>query len=235
MVRLKVDLHTHSSDDVFDAVAFTAETLIDVAVSEGYGALAISCHTRQCCTPALVEYARRRGLLLVPAIELLVEHKHVVVLNPSESAAVASTFRELRAADRRESIVLAPHAFYPEESCLRDRLIEHIDLFDAIEYSSVYLRYYNPNRRAAAVARQYGIPMLGTSDIHALPHCQRTFSWLQMEEVSVPALIAAIRAGRIEVVTTPRRFTELKELFTFFVAYKMRTMFSRKKKGGAAS
>jgi len=224
MTRLKADLHTHCSDDRFDRVAFPPERLIDVVAGKGYQVLAIACHLRLVYTPALVEYARRRGVLLVPAIELMVMRKHVVVINPSEAAACASTFAELRAADRKESIVLAPHPYYPDRACLHRQLVENIDLFDAIEYCAMYSRFVNPNRRAVKTARRFGLPMIGSSDIHALPHCSRTFTWLDVDEVSVAGVVRAIRAGRVKVETTPRPLWDITTMFSFYLSYQVRTL-----------
>ena len=224
MTRLKADLHTHCSDDRFDHVALPAEKLIDVVAGKGYNVLGIACHMRRVYTDALAEYARRRGVLLVPAIELMVENKHVVVINPSESGARATTFAELRAADRSESIVLAPHPFYPARSCLHRRLIENMDQFNAIEYCAMYRRFANPNRWAVKTAHRFGLPMIGSSDVHSLPHCSRTFTWLDVDEVSVAGVIRAIRAGRVEVVTRPRAILDITTMFSFFVSYHVRTL-----------
>lgn len=224
MIRLKADLHTHTSDDRVDHVAYSAETLIDVVAGKGYQVLAIACHMRCAYTEALAEYALRRGVLLIPAIELLVEDKHVVVLNPSESAARAMTFAALREADRSESIVLAPHPFYPDRSCLHQRLSENIDIFDAVEYCAMYNHFVNFNRRAEKIARRYGKPMIGSSDAHTLPHCSRTFTWLDVDEVSVKGVIQAIRAGRTRIETLPRSMLDITTMFSFFVSYQVRTL-----------
>ncbi|HPC16877.1 MAG TPA: PHP-associated domain-containing protein [Candidatus Hydrogenedentes bacterium] len=224
MPRLKADLHTHCADDRYDRVAFSAETLIDTVAEQGYDVLAIACHVRLVHTPALVEYARRRGVLLMPAIELMVEGKHIVVLNPSEAAARASTFAELRAADRRESVVLAPHPYYPDPSCLHGRLVENIDLFDAVEYCATYKRLLNPNWPAVRTARRFGLPMIGSSDIHAMPHCAHTFTWIDAEEASVAGIVRAIRAGRVEVETSPRPLKDIMSMFTFYFSYHVRTL-----------
>lgn len=224
MMRLKADLHTHCSDDRLDRVGFSVETLIDVVAGKGYQVLAIACHLRRVYTAAMVEYARRRDVLLVPAIELMVDGKHVVVINPSEAGASATTFAELRAADRGESIVLAPHPYYPDRSCLHGQLAKHIDLFDAVEYCATYGRFANPNRWAVKTARRFGLPMIGSSDIHALPHCSRTFTWLDVDEVSVAGIVRAIRAGRVEVETSPRPLWDITTMFSFYVSYQVRTL-----------
>lgn len=209
MLRLKADLHTHTADDPKDRVRYSAETLIDAAAQLNVNVLGIACHERLAHTRRLAAYASRRGILLVPGIELLVEGRHVVVLNPDEAQAAATTYAELQRLGSRDGVILAPHPFYPDPACLRGQLLKHIDLFDAIEYACVYVPGLNPNRKAAAVAERYGLPLIGTSDTHALPYCDSTFTWIEAEERSVAAVVDAIRHGRVEVQTRLRPFGQL--------------------------
>lgn len=205
MNRLKADFHTHTSDDPIDPVPFSAEALLDETARRGFQVIAITCHERRVWSPVLAEYARRRGVLLVPGTEALIEGKHVVLLNPDEEQMKARTFAELRALGRRDAAVLAPHPFYPTSSSLWGGLTRNIDLFDAVEHCSLYFTGINPNRRAARVARKHGLPLLGTSDTHDFPYQDTTFTWVDVDEVTVAGVIRAVRAGRVELETEPRR------------------------------
>ncbi len=44
---LKVELHSHTSDDPHDRIPYSAEQLIDRAAALGYDALAITLHDKQ--------------------------------------------------------------------------------------------------------------------------------------------------------------------------------------------
>lgn len=224
MVRLKADLHTHTADDPYDDVGYSSEMLIDAAAQLNVEVLAFACHRKLVVYPRLTEYARRRGIVLVPAVELLVEGKHVVALNPDSSQAAATTFDQLRALGRRNAAFLAPHPFYLENSCLGRRLIENIDLFDAIEYCTLYYYGINPNRRAVRVAKRHGLPMLGTSDLHAWPYVGKTFSWLDCEDKSVEGVVDAIRRGRVAVETRPQGFKQNARMLRSFVHEKLRIL-----------
>jgi predicted metal-dependent phosphoesterase TrpH len=206
MARLKADLHVHASDDPYDDIAYSAETLIEAAAKLNVDVLAFACHERLVCGPRLSAYAEQRGVLLIPAVELLVKGKHVVVLNPDASQAKVRTFERLRATRNPGSVVLAPHPYYPGRGCLRGELERHIDLFDAIEWCSLYLPGINPNRRAAALAREHGLPLIGTSDTHFLPYVDSTFTWIEVEDrdhgPTVESVIRAVQAGRVTVRTT---------------------------------
>lgn len=201
--RLKADFHTHSADDPYDNIGYSSEMLIDRAAQLNFDVLALVCHQGVVRLKRLDEYARRRGVLLLPAAELLVEGKHVVVLNPADDHIGISTFSELREADRSTCIVLAPHPFYPDSSCLGSLLERNIDLFDVVEYCSVYYPGLNPNRKAVQIARKYGLPMLGTSDVHMFPYAGSTFTWVEAEERSIESVISAVRAGRVTPETQP--------------------------------
>jgi len=203
MRRLKADLHTHCGDDPRDDIDYSAEMLIDAAAALAVDVLAIACHWRVVGGRRLTAYAARRNVLLVPAIELHVEGKHVVVLNPDADQAQARTFDELRALGRREAAIIAPHPFYLAPICLGSALAKHIDLFDAVEYCSLHFRGLDLNRRAVRAARRHGLPLLGTSDTHALPYRDGTFTWIEAEP-TVRGVIEAVRAGRVEVETSPQ-------------------------------
>jgi predicted metal-dependent phosphoesterase TrpH len=203
MIRLKADLHAHSGDDRVDSIAYPSERLIDAVAERGYQVLAITNHEHMTFRRSHADYARERGVLLVPGFEPRIGGKHVVILNPDGEQASARSFAELRAMGRRNAAVIAPHPFYPVPESLGRRLVENIDLFDAVEYSSFYFRKAGFNRRAAEVASRHGLPLIGTSDCHVMPHTDSTFSWIDVEEATVEGVIDAVRAGRITLVTRP--------------------------------
>lgn len=217
MLRLKADLHTHCADDPRDRIDYSAEMLIDAVAQLNFDVLAIALHKRVGYTERLAAYARERGILLIPAIELRVENKHVLVLNPDAEQVHAQTFAELRRLGRRGAAFIAPHPFYPGRSCLHGRLVENIDLFDGIEYCSLYLRGLNPNRKAVRVARRFGLPLIGTSDTHAMPFSDSTFSMIEAREASTEAVVDALRQGRVSLVTRPRPVLHAALMVTFFV------------------
>ncbi len=224
MPRLKADLHTHTADDPHDRIAHSSEMLIDAVAQLNFNVLAITCHERVVSSERLNAYAAERGVLLVPGVELVVEGKHVVVLNPDAEQAKARTFAELRRLGHRDGIVMAPHPFYFERSCVKQKLIEHIDVFDAIEFCSVYLPGIGMNGKAVEAARRYGLPLIGTSDTHGFPYCDSTFTWIEAEEATVPGVIEAIRAGRVTLETRPRPLPLVLNLAGYYLRDKLRDM-----------
>ncbi len=207
MAELKTDLHTHSADDPRDDLAYSSEMLIDAAAQLNYQVLALTCHDGIMATERLAAYARRRGILLVPGIEASIEGKHVVILNADAEQASAGTFNEVRALGRRDAAFIAPHPYYPSMESLGRVLEANIDLFDAIEYCSFYFRWAGFNRKAVRIARKYGLPLIGTSDVHMFPYHDSTHARLEAPPV-VADVVAAIRQGRVALETRPRTLLE---------------------------
>jgi predicted metal-dependent phosphoesterase TrpH len=206
---LKVELHTHTADDPEDYIPYTTQELVDRAARLEYDALAITLHSRQLdLTPELSEYARVRGITLIPGVEVSIEGRHVLLINfpPEAGAERVQTFDEIAALRARVGgtgwLVVAPHPFYPASSCLNHHLEAHADLFDAVEISAFHTRWVDFNRRARAWARAHGKPLVGNCDVHRLNFLGPTYSLVDAP-CEPTAICDAIRAGRVEVRSTP--------------------------------
>ena len=81
-------------------------------------------------------------------------------------------------------------------------------MFDAIEFAHLHFRLLNFNRKAIALARKYDLPLVGTSDTHELRQLNSTYSVVEAEK-TIPAIIAAVRAKRVEIMTRPLSHWEL--------------------------
>ena len=212
--RLKVELHTHTDHDPLDRIPHTARELIDRAAALGYHALAITLHDRFHESADDAAYARERGLVLIPGIERTIGGRHVLLLNFPRECERVRNFDEIAALKARcRGLVVAPHAFYPTGTSLGARLDAHADVIDAIEYNAMYTPWLNFNRRAAAWARARGKPIVGNTDLHRLEQLGTTYSLVDAE--ADPSAIAdAIRAGRVELHTTPLSSPRAALIFT---------------------
>jgi predicted metal-dependent phosphoesterase TrpH len=202
-VRLKVELHTHTSDDPVDAIPYSAMELVDRAALLGYDALAITLHEKQFDVAALQPYASSRGIVLVPGVERTIEGKHVVMLNFSAAAERVETFATLARLKAREpGLVVAPHPFYPLSSCVGNVLDRYASLFDAVEVNAMYARTIDFNRAAIRWATRHGKPLVGNCDVHRLTQLGSTYSIVDAER-DPRSICEAIRAGRVEICTEP--------------------------------
>lgn len=200
---LKVELHTHTSDDPVDIIPYTSRQLIDRAAALGYDALAITLHERQLDVRPLASYAEDRGIVLIPGIERTVEGRHVLLLNFAGGAEDVRTFADLRRLKAQSSgLVIAPHPFFPAPSCLWGRMDEHADLFDAVECNGMFTRLVDFNRLAERWARRHGTPMVGNGDVHRLQQLGTTYSLVEAPP-DVSSICEAVRDGRVRVVSRP--------------------------------
>lgn len=208
----KVDFHLHTSEDPWDELEHSSFDLLHRAHALGFGALAITLHDYVLTKCELFERARELGILLIPAAEMRIEGADVIIVNLTEEEARAlrrlGDLEELRRRRGRSVLIFAPHPLYVLGGSIGNRrLIEHIDLFDAIEISHFHTRWLNPNRGASRIARQYGKPLLATSDAHRLDFFGHHYTLVELNPGGAPptpeTLFDAIRAGRVRPVSPP--------------------------------
>ncbi len=65
---IKIELHTHTADDPADLIPHSTTDLIERAAALGFGALAITLHDRQLDLGRFEDFARERGVVLIPGI-----------------------------------------------------------------------------------------------------------------------------------------------------------------------
>jgi predicted metal-dependent phosphoesterase TrpH len=216
-LKLKVDLHIHTSNDLVEIVAgrkklITPKEIIDTAVEQNFDAIAITHHGVQYYDKELINYANQKGLLLIPGIETFIQRKHVLLINFSAKKHIL-TYRDLAKYKTDEVLVIAPHPFYRFVTCVGNDLIHHRECFDAVEYCHFYYKIFNPNRKAIQVAQQLNLPVVGNSDAHRRFQFGKTYSYVYAEQKTIPAIIQAIKQGNVEYVSHPLTLGEfLKEM-----------------------
>lgn len=203
MMTLKSDFHLHTSDDRCDAIRHSARALVSTAARRGFHVLAITNHDTFTFNFDLRDYAADLGILLIPGIEKTIEGKHVLILNANPQAEKIRTFGDLRRARKDGFFVVAPHPFFKKEYCLQDKLLEHWDLFDAIEFSYFYSRVVNFNREAVRLAKEKRLPVVGNSDCHILKYMGICHSLVHAESQTLDGVFDAIRNHSIRVVSRP--------------------------------
>lgn len=200
---VKVELHAHTGLDPVDYIPHSTRQLIDRAAALGYGALAVTLHNRYYDPLADREYARERGLVLIPGIERTVRGRHILLLNFPSDCAVVASYDEVRELKRRHprGLVIAPHAFYPTPTALGADATRCADLIDAVEVNSMFTRWVDYNRPAMAWARAHGKPIVGCTDLHLLEQLGTTYTLVDAAP-DPDAICEAVRAGRVEVCST---------------------------------
>ena len=70
---LKADLHLHCNKDPDDPINFSPKQLIDHAATLKFEVLAITCHNRQYYNKEIASYAKTKGIILIPGVEVLLQ------------------------------------------------------------------------------------------------------------------------------------------------------------------
>jgi len=219
---LKADLHLHTAEDPVDCVGYAAKDLISKAADEGFEVISITNHQRITFNEDLFSLAKERGILLIPGIEMEIQGRHVLVLNPP-SYGMNSDFISLSKMRRPETLIIAPHPYYPGTTSLNGYLSKYLNLFDALEYSHFYSQMINFNQKAVEVSQSFGLPLVGTSDAHFLSQLGTTYSLIYAEK-NLEAVFGAIRQNRVKVTSRPLKHLEMGSIAARLLTMKLRSI-----------
>ncbi len=182
---------------------YSAEELISAAAKAGYEILAITCHDLDVWTHRLSHYARDLGITLIPGMEVTAERRrHVLAYNFRTGAGNLDTLQKIRERSYSETLVIAPHPYFPERSCLRNLLAENLDVFNPVECSGFQVRGMDFNKGGVRLAAEAGKPVVGNSDIHHLRQLDRTFTWIYAEP-GVQSILSAVKQGLVRIQVSP--------------------------------
>lgn len=211
---LKVDLHNHSNYIQKRETTFSPKELIDKAAKKGVDVLSFSEHYRMKDTKFedyrkdplqtyrdFKDYATKKGILLLPAVEVLYKEGEVLLINFNDNIKKYPKITDIKELPK-DVLVVAPHPYFKRDICLGKHLVEHIELFDAIEYSYFYIKFLNLNHKAVKVAEAYQKPMLGSSDCHNLDYFDYTYSFVDAKK-NAKDIVNAIKKGKVIVVSKP--------------------------------
>jgi predicted metal-dependent phosphoesterase TrpH len=208
---LKAELHSHCNLDPHDHRFCTSspEALIRETAHLGYDVLAITCHCLDIWSPELAAYAAGLGITLIPGMEVVVAGRcHTLVYNFRTGAQNLDSPAKIRALRREDTLVIAPHPFFPAPTCLGRLLERNLDIFDAIEYSGFYTTRIDFNRRARRLALERRKPMVGCTDAHFLWQLGKTFTWIYAEP-GIETVIRAVKRRLVKIETRPLSFQEV--------------------------
>ncbi len=213
---LKTNLHLHTNDDPEDGLQYSFIQALDEAKRLGFGCLALTCHNKFIDDPTYAAAAKERGILFIPGIELSINRQHVVILNADKSVEKVGSLQQLARykAEHPEIFILAPHPYFKTAFCLGEELEKHQELFDAIERSWFYTKRIDMNVKAEAFAKSTNKPYVATSDLHDLRFMDVSYANIEVEEQSIHAVFAALRAQKFSNVSSPRKL--FRELIPYF-------------------
>ncbi|MBI5392040.1 PHP domain-containing protein [Candidatus Woesearchaeota archaeon] len=199
----KADLHLHTNDDYeHRGLHYSTYNLIDHMSDLGYSVLALTFHNQLYYTKELALYAKKKGILLIPGVEMRIERKHVLVYNakPAELANVR-TFSDFKKIKRNDTLIIAAHPyFFP--SGAGKKLEKYADCFDGVEYCHFYTSFLNKNKKGVKTARKYNHAVVGNSDCHSLFQIGHTYTLVDSNN-DIASVLQSIKQKRHQLVTKP--------------------------------
>lgn len=201
----KASLHNHTSSDPNDPIRYSDRELIDHAHEKGFKILSITCHNKWIGGPELNKYAKSKGILLIPGIEISIRNRHVVILNATPESEKIRAFDQLRKYKKNhpECFIITAHPYFPGLNMINDIISKNIDCFDGIEFSWWYSPVINFNKKASLLAREKNLPFIGTSDTHRLKIFGITHCEIQTATLSTENIFEALRQSKFKNISIP--------------------------------
>jgi predicted metal-dependent phosphoesterase TrpH len=204
-VRIDCHVHTRVSPDALDA----PERMVDAARAVGLDGIAITDHDRagayeHLCERGLADPRGHAvdGFLVIPGVEVSTRQGHVIVLGatfatPDRPGGIdaAALVRDVH---EQSLLAVAAHPFERSRAGVGQSVLERVG-FDAIEVFNSKSLEPGANIRAAAWACRLRLPALAGSDAHFAETVGRAHTLVDTRELSVAAVLEAVRAGRTAI------------------------------------
>ena len=201
-MALKVDFHVHTGDDAENRITYSTKDIIDIAESKGYDALCITNHDLITYDSTLKEYAAKRGILLIPGLEINIENKHILLINVKDCNNI-KTLSDIEKLKSNKNLIIAPHPFFPGMQALGKTMYEIPHLFDAVEFCHFYSPNFNFNNEGIRFSKKYHLPMVSNSDAHLLEQFGNAYTLVETEDKDILSIIKAVKEGKVSFVAPP--------------------------------
>ena len=227
-MKVKASLHLHSHEDIGDSqlVDYSLFELIDRLAALGFKVAASTCHDQGVCQSEHIAYAKQKGLLLIPGVEIEIDgRRHLLILNGGPDAEAVATFDELKIfrVTHPEAFVIAPHPNHGKSSTLTlKRIRRYRDLIDAVEHSWFYSSFWNPNLKTERLCVELRLPFIATSDAHTMDYIDVDFAVIDTDDLTIESVFRAIRSGKFENFTRPKKFSQLAGFMALMYYVKIR-------------
>lgn len=210
---LKGQFHSHTNYLHPNEGNYSPKELIDRAYVLGYDVLCITEHyiphgnnTPYKQDPLKTyrdfkEYAKKKGILLIPGVELFTDEGEVILINFEGDITQFKRMKDLAKLPKNVAAI-ASHPYYRRSSCLGDRIYKYQKLLDGVEFSHFYLKIFNPNKKALTFAKKLNKTVLGTGDVHRLYQLETTYSLVDAKKTAED-VVNAIKKRKVQLVTKP--------------------------------
>lgn len=189
----RFDLHVHSffSGDG----ASPPEDLIAAAQARGLSGIAITDHDTCEVHQYLEHRSRPDGFLVVPGVEVSTAEGHLLCIGTTLPRMRGMPAQEVvKAIRERGGVAIPSHPFDRWRAGIRAAVLDTLDL-EVIEVFNAAVTSRRYNEEALEYARQRGLKMIAASDAHHASAVGVSATAFEMNELTIPALLAALRKG----------------------------------------
>ena len=215
---LKIDFHIHTKEDRDNQISYSSYDLIDRASALKYDAIAITNHNLLTFNDDLETYARNKGIILFSGLEQSIDHKHILLINFPKPE-LLTTYKDIEMSKNKDTLVIAPHPFFPGMQSIGKDIYHLSHLFDAIEFCHFYCPQLNFNREAIRYAKQFKQPMIAGSDAHIWEQFGLCYSLVNSPKNKTD-IIRAIKAGQIQFIAPPLTLTKMMLIYMKILLHK---------------
>jgi predicted metal-dependent phosphoesterase TrpH len=220
-MQVKASLHIHTHEDKLEGkiIHYSVYDLIDRAKKLDFKVLGLTCHDHFVYKKEHGDYAKKNGILLIPGIEISIRDKkkgvsgHVLVLNCDEKIDNVKTLDQLRKYKKNhpEIFIIAAHPNPNSKFALGLKVVlKNIDLFDGLENTWMYSRFFNVNRATRKFAKKNNKPFISSADLHSFNYkfFETDYIVVELKSLNVNNLFEAIRKNNFKNITAPKNFFE---------------------------
>ncbi len=193
MTTHRFDLHVHSyfSKDA----SGSPESLIAAAKARGLRGIAITDHDSCGAHEYLRDQPAEKNFLVVPGVEVSTAEGHLLCLGLTLPRMKGVPAREVLAAVKAGGGIAIPaHPFDQWRAGIRAAVMDTLDL-EVVEVFNAAVTSKSYNARALEYAQKRGLRMTAASDAHHSSAVGVSVTAFEMDELTLPALLAAIRQG----------------------------------------
>jgi len=171
------------------------ESLIAAAKARGLSGIAITDHDTCEAHEYLKDHPVPAGFLVVPGVEVSTAEGHLICLGVTLPYMKGVPAKEVMEAVKvGGGIAIPAHPFDQWRAGIRPSVLDTLDI-EAIEVFNAAVTSRSYNEKAFAYAKGRGLKMLAGSDAHHSSAVGVSATAFEMDELTLPALLAAIRKG----------------------------------------
>jgi predicted metal-dependent phosphoesterase TrpH len=189
----RFDLHVHSFFSK-DATG-SPESLIEAAKARGLSGIAITDHDTCEAHEYMKDHPAPAGFLVIPGVEVSTAEGHLLCLGLTLPLLKGAPAKQVvDAVQAGGGIAIPAHPFDQWRAGIRPAVLDTLDL-EALEVFNAAVTSRSYNDKALAYAKGRNLKMIAASDAHHSSAVGASATVFEMEELTVPALLAAIRRG----------------------------------------